>query len=49
MLYNPGEDNNQGLVEYVVTLALVAFAVIIIILLLAPTVGNIFSNIKQRR
>lgn len=44
MLFLPKEDG-QGLVEYALILVLVAIVVIAILLILGPTVGNVFSNI----
>jgi len=44
MLYAPREEG-QGLVEYALILVLVALTVIIILSLLGPAIGNIFSNV----
>jgi pilus assembly protein Flp/PilA len=44
MLYVPREEG-QGLVEYALILVLVALTVIIILSLLGPAIGNIFSNV----
>jgi pilus assembly protein Flp/PilA len=44
MLYLPSEKG-QGLVEYALLLALVAIAVIVILALVGPAVGNVFSNL----
>jgi pilus assembly protein Flp/PilA len=44
MLYLPREKG-QGLVEYALILVLVAIVVIAVLLLLGPTIGNIFSTI----
>jgi pilus assembly protein Flp/PilA len=44
MLSMPGEKG-QGLVEYALILVLVSLVVLAILLLLGPTVGNMFSNI----
>jgi pilus assembly protein Flp/PilA len=38
-------QEGQGLVEYALILVLVAIVVIAIMLLLGPTIGNVFSNI----
>ncbi|MDX2161063.1 MAG: Flp family type IVb pilin [bacterium] len=35
----------QGLVEYALILMFVAIAVIVILALLGPTIGNVFSNV----
>lgn len=45
MLFLPEEDIGQGLVEYALILALVAVVVIAVLLILGPTVGNMFSVI----
>jgi pilus assembly protein Flp/PilA len=44
MLYVPREEG-QGLVEYALILVLVSLVVILILALLGPTIGNVFSNI----
>jgi pilus assembly protein Flp/PilA len=44
MLYLPSEKG-QGLVEYALLLALVAITVIVILALVGPAVGNVFSNL----
>lgn len=44
MLYLPQEEG-QGLTEYALILVSVAVVVIVILGLLGPTIGNIFSNI----
>lgn len=44
MLFLPNE-RGQGLVEYALILVLVALIVIVILALLGPAIGNIFSNI----
>ena len=38
-------EKGQGLVEYAFILVLVAMAVLAILLLLGPSIGNIFSNL----
>ncbi|MBZ0275306.1 MAG: pilus assembly protein [Anaerolineae bacterium] len=44
MLYQPSE-HGQGLVEYALILVMVAMVVIIILALLGPAIGNVFSNV----
>jgi pilus assembly protein Flp/PilA len=44
LLFLPNE-RGQGLVEYALILVLVALIVIVILALLGPAIGNIFSNI----
>lgn len=39
------EDKGQGLVEYALLLALVTIVVLVILALLGPAIGNLFSNI----
>jgi pilus assembly protein Flp/PilA len=46
MLYVPREEG-QGLVEYALILVLVALAVIVVLALLGPAIGNIFSNVVK--
>lgn len=38
-------EEGQGLTEYAVTMVLVALVVIVILAILGPVVGNVFSNI----
>jgi len=40
-------EEGQGLVEYALILVLVAIIVIAVLLILGPTIGNVFSDIKQ--
>ena len=44
MLYLPSEQG-QGIVEYALLLALVTLVVIVILALLGPAIGNVFSNL----
>ncbi len=44
MLYLPSEKG-QGIVEYALLLALVTIVVIVILALLGPAIGNVFSTI----
>jgi pilus assembly protein Flp/PilA len=46
MLFLPREQG-QGLVEYALILVLVAIVVIAILLIVGPTIGNVFSNLVQ--
>jgi len=41
----PARNKGQGLVEYALILMLVALIVIVILALLGPQVGKIFSNV----
>jgi pilus assembly protein Flp/PilA len=47
MMYEPREKG-QGLVEYALILVLVAVVCILILLVLGPVLGNIFSDIITR-
>ena len=44
MLYFPSEEG-QGIIEYALILVLVALMVIVILALLGPAIGNVFSNL----
>lgn len=44
MLFKPTEKG-QGLVEYALILVLVAVVVLIVLQILGPTIGNVFSTI----
>ncbi len=44
MLFAP-KEKGQGLVEYALILVLVAIVVIVVLSLLGPAIGDIFSNI----
>lgn len=45
MLTRLQDEKGQGLVEYALILIFVALAVIVILALLGPAVGNVFSNL----
>jgi len=45
MLYMPREEG-QGLVEYALIIVLVAIVVIVVLRLLGPIIGNVFSAIN---
>lgn len=47
MLYMPREEG-QGLVEYALILVLVAIVVLVILTLVGPAVGNMFSNVIRK-
>ncbi len=44
MLYLPREQG-QGIVEYALLLALVTLVVIVVLALIGPAIGNVFSNL----
>lgn len=51
MLYLPrsltSSEQWQGLVEYALLLAMVTLAVIVLLAMIGPAIGNIFSNIVR--
>jgi pilus assembly protein Flp/PilA len=47
MMYEPREKG-QGLVEYALILVLVAVVCILILLVLGPVIGNVFSEIMRQ-
>jgi pilus assembly protein Flp/PilA len=46
MLYAPNEKG-QGLVEYALILVFVAIVVIVVLALLGPAIGAVFSNVIE--
>ena len=46
MLFTP-QEKGQGLVEYEIILVFVAIVVIVIMRMLGPKVGNVFSTINE--
>lgn len=46
MLFLPGEEG-QGLVEYALILILVAIVVIVMLAVLGPTLGDVFSELLE--
>jgi Flp pilus assembly pilin Flp len=44
MLYGP-KDGGQGMTEFGVIIMLVAMVVIILLILMGPSIGNMFSNV----
>ena len=45
MLYRPQNEEGQGLVEYALILVLVSLVVVVILSVLGPAIGNVFSNV----
>ncbi len=45
IMLTPKAQRGQGLVEYALILIMVAVVVILILAVLGPAIGNIFSNI----
>jgi len=48
MLFYPHSDRGQGLMEYALILTLVAVVVIVVLALLGPAIGNMFSNVVSK-
>lgn len=48
MLFFPYPDEGQGLLEYSLVIALVAIIIVIVLALLGPAVGNMFSNVVNQ-
>jgi pilus assembly protein Flp/PilA len=46
MLYE--KEKGQGLVEYSMILIMVAMVVIVVLALLGPAIGNVFSNVIEQ-
>ncbi|MFN2289997.1 MAG: Flp family type IVb pilin [Anaerolineae bacterium] len=46
MIFLPGEEG-QGLVEYALILLFIAIAVIAILVIVGPAVGNMFSSVVE--
>jgi pilus assembly protein Flp/PilA len=44
MLYAP-QDRGQGMTEFGVIIMLVAIVVIVLLILMGPSIGNMFSNV----
>ncbi len=48
MLFQPLTDEGQGLLEYALVIMLVAIIVILVLALMGPGVGNMFSNVVNQ-
>jgi pilus assembly protein Flp/PilA len=46
MIFLPGEEG-QGLTEYGLVIILIAIVVFLVLILLGPTVGNLFSTVVE--
>jgi Flp pilus assembly pilin Flp len=46
MIFLPGEEG-QGLVEYALILLFIAIAVIAILIIVGPVVGNMYSSVVE--
>ncbi len=47
MLYLARDEAGQGLVEYALILVLVAMVVVMIVAIMGPRIGNLFSRITN--
>ncbi len=47
MLYLPGNEEGQGLVEYALILFLVVIVVVFIVAVMGPQIGNMYSRITN--
>ncbi len=47
MLYLPEHEEGQGLVEYALVIVLVAVVIVMIVALLGPQIGNLFSRVTN--
>jgi pilus assembly protein Flp/PilA len=41
------KEKGQGILEYALLLIFVAFVIIVVLVLLGPAIGNIYSNINS--
>ena len=48
IMINVFQSKGQGLVEYAMIIMLVAIIVIVVLALLGPAVGNMFSNVVSQ-
>ena len=46
MLFSP-QERGQGLIEYAIILVFVAVVVILVVRILGPKIGNVFSTINS--
>lgn len=42
---NPAQEKGQGLIEYALIIVLVTLVVIVVLTLLGPAIGNVYSNL----
>jgi len=47
MLFFKDPSKGQGLVEYAIIIMLVGIVVILVLIILGPAIGNIFSNVTS--
>jgi pilus assembly protein Flp/PilA len=45
MLYYPPAEKGQGLLEYSLVLLLIAIAIIAVLVIFGPTIGNLYSEV----
>ena len=46
-MFHAPKEKGQGLVEYALILTLVALVVIVLLMLLGPIIGNVFSTLNN--
>lgn len=46
MMYLPREEG-QGLIEYAMIIMMVAIIVVVVLTLMGPTIGNMYSNVMN--
>ncbi|MFH2104026.1 MAG: pilus assembly protein [Chloroflexota bacterium] len=47
MIFGPGE-RGQGLAEYAILFTMVALVVIVVLVILGPMIGNVFTDLNSR-
>ncbi|HBY07734.1 MAG TPA: pilus assembly protein [Chloroflexi bacterium] len=47
MLYHSISENGQGLMEYALILLFIAIAVIAVLLIFGPSIGNLYSQVQN--
>jgi pilus assembly protein Flp/PilA len=45
MLYHPPPEQGQGLLEYALVLLLIAIAIIAVLVIFGPAIGNLYSEV----
>ena len=47
MLYHPPPEKGQGLMEYALILVFIAIAVLVILIVFGPVLGNMYSRVTN--
>lgn len=47
MLYHPPPEKGQGLLEYALVLLLIAIAILTVLVIMGPTIGNLYSQVMD--